>query len=146
MIQRIQTIFLLLASACAFGLFALPFASSAVTPQAESIFADGIYNIHDNMALLVLYCAAGAMAFIGIFLYNNRKSQLLINRFGIIANVLGLVLTLWLVFQDGSISGDAEVQEQLGIGLPILFLVFAILAQRYINKDQKLVSSMDRLR
>ncbi len=146
MIQRIQTIFLLLASACAFGLFALPFASSAATSQAESIFADGVYNIHDNMALLVLYCAAGAMAFIGIFLYKNRKSQLLINRFGIIANVLGLILTLWLVFQDGSISGDAEVQEQLGIGLPILFLVFAILAQRYINKDQKLVSSMDRLR
>ena len=146
MIQRIQTIFLFLAAACAFGLFGLPFATSEVSAQANTLFADGVYNIHDNVGLLVLFCAAGALAFIGIFLFKNRKSQLLINRFAIIANVLGLILTLWLVYQDGSVAGAAEVQEQMGIGLPVLFLVFAFLAQRFINKDDKLVKSMDRLR
>ena len=146
MIQRIQTIYLALAAACAFGLFALPFATSEVNPQAESLFADGVYDITDNTALLVLFCVAGAMALISIFLFKNRKQQLLLGRFALIADILGIILVLWLIYQDG-LTGKQDVQEQLGVGLPILFLVFGFLALRNIQKDEKLVrSSYDRLR
>ncbi len=146
MIQRIQTIFLVLAAACAFGLFALPFATSAQSTNAASLFADGIYDINDHMGLLILFCAAGGLALLSIFLFKNRKQQLLVGRFAIIANIIGIILTLYLIFQEGGITGDTEVNEQLGVGLPILFLVFAFLAQRFISKDEKLVRSMDRLR
>lgn len=146
MIQRIQTIYLALAAACAFGLFALPFATSAQSTDATSLFADGIYNINDHTALLALFCAAGALALISIFLYNNRKQQLLMGRFAIIANVIGIILVLIFLYQDGAQAGEAVVNEQLGVGLPILFIVFALLAQRGISKDEKLVRSADRLR
>ncbi|HFC00448.1 MAG TPA: DUF4293 family protein [Phaeodactylibacter sp.] len=146
MIQRIQTIFLALAAACAFGLFGLPFATSAQSTDTTSLFADGIYNINDHIGLLVLFSAAGALTFISIFLFKNRKQQLLLGRMAIVANVIGIILVLVLLFQDGTKAGAAEVQEQIGVGLPILFLVFAFLAQRYISKDEKLVKSMDRLR
>ena len=146
MIQRIQTIFLVLAAACAFGLFGLPFASSAKSSDATSLFADGIYNIHDHIGLLILFCAAGGLTFISIFLFKNRKQQLLLGRFAIVANIIGIILVLVLLFQDGTKAGAAEVQEQMGVGLPILFLIFAFLSQRYISKDDKLVKSMDRLR
>ena len=146
MIQRIQTIYLALAAACAFGLFALPFAKSEVAKEPDSLFYDGIYDINDNTALLILFCVAGAMALISIFLFKNRKQQLLLGRFAIIANILGIVLVLWFIYQDGAFGGQ-EVQEQLGVGLPILFLVFGFLALRNIQKDEKLVrSSYDRLR
>ncbi len=146
MIQRIQTIFLVLAAACAFGLFGLPFATSAVSADTTSLFADGIFNIHDHTALLALFCGAGGLALIAIFLFNNRKSQLLLGRLAIVADILGIVLVIYLMYQDGTQAGAAEVQEQLGVGLPILFLVFAFLALRNISKDEKLVKSMDRLR
>lgn len=146
MIQRIQTIYLALAAACAFGLFALPFATSAQSSDETSLFADGIYNINDHAALLALFCGAGALALISIFLFNNRKQQLLMGRFAIIADVIGIVLVLVFLYQDGTKTGAAEVQEQLGVGLPILFVIFALLAQRGISKDEKLVRSADRLR
>lgn len=146
MIQRIQTIYLALAAACAFGLFGLPFATSTQSAEATSLFADGIYNINDHVALLALFCAAGALALISIFLFNNRKQQLLMGRFSIIANVIGIILVLVFLYQDGAQAGAAEVNEQLGVGLPVLFIVFALLAQRGISKDEKLVRSADRLR
>ena len=146
MIQRIQTIFLVLAAACAFGLFALPFATTSADVGSSTLFADGIYNINDNVALLALYGAAGALAAIGIFLFKNRKSQLLVGRLAIIANIIGCILTFWLFFQDRGTLGDANPDDGLGIFLPVLFLVFAGLALRFISKDEKLVRSMDRLR
>ena len=125
MIQRIQTIFLALAAACAFGLFGLPFATSAVNADATSLFADGVYNIHDHVALLVLFCGAGALALIAIFLFKNRKTQLLLGRLAIVADIIGIVLVMILMFYDGQ-AGDEEVQEQLGVGLPILLSLIHI--------------------
>ena len=146
MIQRIQTIFLALAAACAFGLFGLPFATTSGEVGGSTLFADGIYNINDNVALLALFGAAGAMTLIGIFLFKNRKSQLLIGRLAIIANIIGCILTVVLFVQDRDTLGDALPDDGLGIFLPILFTVFAFLALRNISKDEKLVKSMDRLR
>ena len=152
MIQRIQSIFLLLAAACAFGLFALPFANTTELVSNSDIFKDGLYTIQDNIALLALFCLAGGLAFISIFLFKNRKSQLLMGRFAIIANVIGLVLAIALFFRDlnsldsADNSNDVELSDGWGLYLPIAFLIFALLAQRFINKDDKLVKSMDRLR
>ena len=147
MIQRIQSLFLLLAAACAFGLFALPFASiSLVTSNASVIFADGLFSIQDHVALLALFCIAGGLAFISIFLFKNRKTQLILARLAVIANIIGLVLAIVLFVQESKSMGNAEPSDELGIFLPVLFVIFGILALRFIGKDEKLVKSMDRLR
>lgn len=143
MIQRIQTLFLALAAACAFGLFGLPFATSSAV-SASTLFSDGVFNLQDHPAILGAFCLAGALTLISIFLFNNRKTQLLLGRFGIIANVIGIVLVIVFFMQDA--GAPDEPNDELGIYLPILFLVFAALAQRGIMKDEKLVKSMDRLR
>ncbi len=146
MIQRIQSIFLLLAAAAAFGLFALPFASTADAVQASGLFADATFNLQDNIALLILFCLAGGLALVSIFLFNNRKNQLLVSRLAIIANVVGFVLAIILFMQDFSNLGNVNPEDELGVFLPILFIVFGVLALRSINKDEKIVRSMDRLR
>ncbi|MEM1321641.1 MAG: DUF4293 domain-containing protein [Bacteroidota bacterium] len=147
MIQRIQTVFLFLAAACAFGLFGLPFATSEAQIANSTNFSDSIYNLNDHVALLILFAAAGLLSLVSIFLFNNRKTQLLVGRFSIIANVIGLILAVVLFMNDqGNILDATKIEDGIGAYLPFLFLVFAILAQRYITKDEKLVSSMDRLR
>ena len=147
MIQRIQSLFLLLAAACAFGLFALPFASiPLVDSPASLMFQDGLYNINDSVALMALFAIAGGLAFVSIFLFNNRKNQLIVARIAVIANVIGLVMALVLFMQESESLGSVEPEDELGLFLPILFTIFGVLALWFIGKDQKLVSSMDRLR
>jgi len=146
MIQRIQSIFLLLASAAAFGLFGLPFASTSEGVSSSALFADQIFSIMDSPFLLGLFCLAGGLSLISIFLFRNRKTQLLVGRLAIVANLIGLVLAIILFIQDQKNLGAAEPNDGFGLYLPLLFLVFGLLAQRYILKDEKLVRSMDRLR
>lgn len=146
MIQRIQSLFLLLAAAAAFSLLALPFGTINGDAGQSAFFSDKVFNIHDNPAMLGLFCLAGALAFINIFLFKNRKTQLLVGRLAIVANIIGAVLAVFLFMQDSQALGDKMPDEEIGLGMPILFLIFGFLALRYINKDDKLVKSMDRLR
>ena len=146
MIQRIQTLFLALAAACAFGLFGLPFATTNTNVATSGLFSDSVYNLQDNVALIGAFSLAGALTLISIFLFKNRKTQLLLGRFGIIANIIGIVLVFVFIMQDPLDAHTHDINEEIGIVLPILFLVFAALAQRGIMKDDKLVKSMDRLR
>ncbi len=147
MIQRIQSIFLLLASASAFALFAIPFGTTP-EPVAESeIYMDGVYNIQDSMGLLVLFCIAGALALINIFMFKNRKTQLLVGRMAMVINIIGFILVIVFYYNNAAeLQGINDQENYFGFSLPIIFLIFAILAQRAITKDDKLVRSSDRLR
>lgn len=146
MIQRIQSIYLFLAAGAAFGLFALPFANTGSNVATSTLFSDGLYNLNDNIGLLALFAGAGLLSFIAIFLFKNRKSQLLVGRLSIVANLIGLVLAVILFMQDRDSLGAENPSDGLGLYLPLVFLLFGILAQRAINKDENLVRSMDRLR
>jgi len=146
MIQRIQTLFLLLASGSAFGLFALPFAQTNETVSTSDLFSDGLYTIQDNIGLLSIFAAAGLLSFIAIFMFKKRKNQLLLSRIAIVANIIGLVLAVLLFMQDQETLGNVTPDDGMGLYLPIVFLLFGFLAQRFIQKDEKLVQSMDRLR
>ncbi len=146
MIQRIQSLFLLFASACAFCLWLLPFGETAKAIPGSEIFADRFFTIEDHIALLILFMAAGGLTLISIFLFKNRKLQITLTRFALILNILGIVLGVVLFMQDSPNFGAAEPSEQFGLGLPVLFIIFGILALRFIHKDEKLVRSMDRLR
>jgi hypothetical protein len=108
---------------------------------------DGVYNIQDSLGLLVIFCVAGALALISIFMYNNRKTQLLLGRFAIIANVIGFILVIVFYINNAAeLEGINDEENYIGLSLPFVFLLFAILAQRAITKDDKLVRSSDRLR
>lgn len=148
MIQRIQTLFLFLAAAAAFGLYALPFASTSQTVESSANFSDAIFNLQDNIGLMILFGAAGLLALIAIFMFKNRNTQLLLSRISIVTSVVGLILAFILFYNDsGNIPDETvAINDEMGLYLPPLFIVFALLAIRFINKDNKLVSSMDRLR
>ena len=146
MIQRIQSLLLLFGAIAVFGLFKLPFGSVTPSIKASPIFSDGIFNIQDHPALLGLFSIAGILALVAIFLFNNRNLQKVLSRVSIIASIIGMVLAVVLFMQDATNMGNQTPSEGLGLGLPILSIIFILFAIRFINKDDNLVRSMDRLR
>ena len=144
MIQRIQTIFLLLSSVSFWGLFGLPFAKSGAT--MPGIFSDQLYNVFDNPILIALTVIGGLIALIAIFLFKNRPLQKKLNYGIITVSILLLAVALLLVLQDGTSESMASITEGFGLGLPVFAIIFSLFANRYIGKDDKLVKSMDRLR
>ncbi len=144
MIQRIQTIFLLLGAGSCFGLLGLPVAETDQAVEGgNSFFADQAYTIQDSGALLGIFLAAGLLFLGGIFLFRNRPLQMRLSLTSLFLVVLGVALGIYLYVQD---PAAAQASVEAGVGLPALAAVFALLAYRFIKKDEKLVRSADRLR
>ncbi len=144
MIQRIQSLFLLLASAASFGLFGLPFARSE--ESGIDIFIDTRYDLSDHIGLSVIFGLAGLLALATIFLFNRRKFQLRFTIMTLGVVLIGLAFTVIFFFQNVPNPGAMQIDPGLGLGLIGLAIVLLLLAYRFIRKDEKLVRSMDRLR
>lgn len=150
MIQRIQTIYLLLA-ALALGLqFVLPYAAApaAAVPDAAATFADGLFNLYDRMGLLVNTVIAAVLGLVAVFLYKNRLAQSRLTSFGMFAATILAVMLAAQFFFLANETGDAmkTVSYQAGVGMPAVAVVLLWLANRAIRRDEALVRSADRLR
>ncbi len=145
MIQRIQSIFLILAAASFFALFYMPFASS--DQVAAGVLNDQIYSVEDHILLGALCILGGLLSLVAIFLYKNRPLQLRLGYFVMVFAVL-IIITAVMVFLNESqgIDSKVNISEGFGIGMPILTIILVALANRFIKKDQNLIKSMDRLR
>ncbi|MGB1216596.1 MAG: DUF4293 domain-containing protein [Saprospiraceae bacterium] len=151
MIQRIQSIFLLLCSGSAFAAFLSPMeffnVDKTKVTEAASTLADGDFDIYDNNAVLGLVIALGVFALISIFLFNNRKLQMSVTKLTIfLAILVATFIGVFFYMDSSAINLTTSIMPSFGIGMPILCLIFGVLAHRGINKDEKLVKSMDRLR
>jgi peptidoglycan/LPS O-acetylase OafA/YrhL len=146
MIQRIQSIFLLLGGGAFLSLLGLPLATTPKPIVASAYFADAAYTIEDNLGLTVLFVAAGALALIGIFLFKNRQLQMRLTIFSAIAAIVGIVLAILFFLQNSAGTGTQAINNGIGAYLTPVGLVFIFLAYRYISKDDQTVKSMDRLR
>ncbi len=145
MIQRIQTLFLVLV-ACSFGaLFRLPFAASNIA--AANFMADKVFSVQDHLALSGITIFASGVSILTIFLYKNRKLQRKLVYFIILLAIgLGVSSYILLKMDGGDAIKTAGIHAQAGIFLPVLSIILCLLAGYYIGKDEKLVKSMDRLR
>lgn len=146
MIQRIQTIFLFLAALGFGGMYWLPFATS---PQADaSLFADLSYNLQDHIILLILAGLGGVASLAAIFLFKNRQTQLRVSYLAIIAVILLIVVgvLLFLNSTQASTLTATSIEDAAGTYLIPVIMALLYLAIRFINKDEKTVRSMDRLR
>ena len=144
MIQRIQSLFLLLSSAAFWTEFALPFATTDVA--SPGVLSDLVYNIHDSPVLIGLTVIGGLVTLGAIFLFNNRSLQKRLSYLGIVMAILLPLVTFILIYNERTGYALGTINYGLGIYSPIVALIFAVLAGRAIGKDDKLVRSMDRLR
>ncbi len=106
---------------------------------------EGFVVIHnDEPIMLGLIFGSILVTFISIFSYKKRKSQFVINRLNII---LIFFLLGVFVYRSLTLSGETLVSEKgIGVFLPIISIVFLVMANKAIKKDEDLVKSVDRLR
>ena len=136
MLQRIQTIYMIM-SATLLGALYVWF------PNIVS--EEGLVLVHnDEPIMLGLIFGSILVTFISIFSYKKRKSQFVINRLNIILNFFLLGV---FVYRSLTLSGETLVSEKgIGVFLPIISIVFLVMANKAIKKDEDLVKSVDRLR
>ncbi|TNE60991.1 MAG: DUF4293 family protein [Bacteroidetes bacterium] len=149
MIQRIQSIFLLLAAGALGGQFALPYAQTGADDPARSlaVLSDGVLNPLDNPGLLGLTALGALVSVIAVFLFKNRPLQA---KLALIAILIGaFLLALALFTTKATLDQTPEggtTQLAAGLALPVAAILLNWLAARAIRKDESLVKSMDRLR
>ncbi len=106
--------------------------------KGEEFFA-----AYDILVSALFYIIAG-LALLSIFLFKNRKNQFVVNRLNLILN---LFLLGFFVYRSLNLSGETLVSEKgIGMLIPVFSIVFLVLANRAIKKDEDLVKSVDRLR
>ena len=136
MIQRIQTLYLLISAGISGGLI---FLFQLWTTTNETIL-----YAKDEILFLILFLGSAVLAMIAIFTFKDRKLQFVLGRLNIILNFILLGL---FVYRSLNLSGETEVSEKgIGMLLPIFSIVFLVLANKAIKKDEDLVKSVDRLR
>jgi len=145
MIQRIQSLFLLLAAGGLGSLFAVPFARTTKAIKESAFLQDSLYDLSDHIALMIVFGLTAVLALVSIFLFRNRKLQLQFIAFTLVGVVAGIVLAVVLFMQQG-VPIDSSIQDDIGTYLPLVAILFLALAYRFTKKDEKLVRSMDRLR
>ncbi len=129
MLQRIQTIFMILA--------VLSAAALHFTAMDVELFGS-TYII----AALSLLCFV--LGVISIFSYKNRPRQILLNNISMLINALltGLLL-YWLLILSGGMSFP---EKGIELVFPLVALLCLFLANSYIRRDTRLVKSADRIR
>jgi len=169
MVQRIQSLWLLLASLSVFLLFFFSIASFSPNPEFANNkavvfdfyaygldYADPYSYTMEELNLyspLLKYTVVAVLAvcvltpFLVIFMYRNRSRQMQLSRLTILLNA-ALMLSFFLLsdyFSKETLS-LVDYGNSIGIFVPMVAIVFLLLSIRFIKKDDLLVRSADRIR
>ena len=141
MIQRIQSLWLLIVALTAFATYTLTLYIGKLADGNERPFM-----LADNFLLVIIIILLGALAIVCIFLFKNRKLQFRLSVLGVIFSIAFLFIEYLKVEQFKKTNNILSGSYQVGALLPVIMIIFFILAARGIYKDEKLVKSLDRLR
>jgi hypothetical protein len=92
----------------------------------------------------LLFAISGMIAFIAIFLYKNRKLQIMIGRILLVVLIILWFYSCFTAWYVLHFVPDIPVAIQFLTSM--ISVILAWLAIRAIQKDDKLVRSLDRLR
>ncbi|MEJ2882991.1 DUF4293 domain-containing protein [Pedobacter sp. GR22-6] len=135
MIQRIQSIWLLLAGLTILLLLVLP---------PVTLPADAPEVPRPSTLLLIANLFIALLSLLNIFNFKNRslqKNLILLN----IVLTLALCAWIFVTFRDFP-GGLEDVKPSIGAFMPLLSIIFSALAYRGIRRDEQLLRSADRLR
>ena len=136
MLQRIQTVYLIISALIVGGLY-LWF--PLVQDEAGAVVIE-----RSEPLVFGLIFASIMLVVISILSFKKRQLQFVLNRLNIISN---FVLLGVFVYRSLTLSGETLVSEKgIGVLLPIISIVFLVLANKAIKRDEDLVKSVDRLR
>jgi glucan phosphoethanolaminetransferase (alkaline phosphatase superfamily) len=141
MIQRVQTIWLLLAATAMFFTLKFSFYSGTLL-NATLVSKNSFHSLvaTDNFILMILTCALGSALIINIFLFKHRILQF---RICIIAILLEFLI-LFLYYRQTKLYTNGTLD--IWAIFHLVTIIALILAARGIYKDEKLIKDSNRLR
>ncbi|HAH35265.1 MAG TPA: DUF4293 domain-containing protein [Algoriphagus sp.] len=160
MIQRVQTIFLFLVVICMGVTIGstlwVQSQTGSGTGDSWELTAFMLNNVDSSGEVIqssskwyiaTLASFAGLLALISIFQYKNRTRQMMFNMINSLIMV-GLVVAVFLTTNgiNSAINAVESGSYQLGFWVILAAMVFNMLANRFIRKDEALVRSVDRIR
>ena len=142
MIQRVQSIYLLLIFIFSVGLV---FVFKLWESPDSAKFAFDLFADESMLAKLIptFFSASGIIALISLFQFKNRQLQFVLGRIIILINLFLLGILIYLLL---SLPGEETSEKGIGMFLPVLAVLFSVMANKAIKKDEDLVKSVDRLR
>ncbi len=152
MIQRIQSIYLLVVTILMGTMFFYPLAELlSEDGQLFIYYFNGIFRDGEEALYLVtvppivLLTIIVGVSFISILLYKKRVLQMRLNSFNIILMIGYLGLNYYYI-QNFSKQLEGVVSYQIAGIFPFIAAILTYLAIRAIGKDEALIRSMDRIR
>jgi hypothetical protein len=157
MIQRIQTIWLLLATVIILGLFMFPYLNYIdLVGLGKKLFVTGEYSAVNNESVkqsnfllqTIATIVVALVPFVTIFQFKNRKLQI---KLIFVSIALIALLGVWMYFTSAAtldLISQSFGANNIGVGfflLPIS-IIFLAMALGGIRNDEKLIKSADRLR
>lgn len=152
MLQRIQTVYLLIITVLMMLTLFMPLALMqarelmyAFDVMGLSTIKEPIELLYPTWALVALTSVAALLALITIFLYKNRVLQIRLCVFNAV-----LMLGFYALFAFYTLNFKADLQAELmvkiALSFPLIALILNYLAIRSIGADEMLVRSLNRLR
>jgi branched-subunit amino acid transport protein AzlD len=141
MIQRIQSLWLLLAGIAGLITYKMPLWSGKLQDGSSKIFTGS-----ENLALFACIIVTCLLSFISIFLFRNRKTQKNLVLLGFFLSLGIIALEFFTVESFKKASNFIQSSWQIGAIMPILMVILFYLAYQGIRSDEKLIKSVDRLR
>ena len=135
MIQRLQSIFL--------ALSILTTGSAFFTPIYYRAMEDP--QVWIGYGLAISLTIAMILTLVSVFFFKNRSTQMMWVKRAMIIQIISLGFCIGILFSLGGI-GLYLWDEALGSGLVFLGFILQMLGLNFINKDEKLIRSMDRIR
>lgn len=147
-IQRIQSVYLLIAVIlmAVFAFFpALSFELGGREFVYGALETGKVGATHIDPLMLMLIVLISLLAFIDIFLYKNLQRQMTVCFVDII---LGLAMMVAIGIQAFVVGGREGVTLtwQWCLALPVLAIIFLMLAHKAMSSDKKKLRDADRLR
>jgi hypothetical protein len=158
MIQRIQSVFLLLLALAMLSVLVLPIWSKTDPLSGQELVLSAYKLAFTNAQpdapaaaptylIAIFALASAAVAVFEIFQFRNRFRQLQLG----LVNFLLIVATIGAGFYYSGVGErllniKVPGEFEAGFYLPTLALLLNVLANRFIRRDEQLVRSMDRLR
>ena len=154
MIQRIQTVFLLISSALISILFFIPLITFSGANGDFTLYTDKLIQIGGANSVTIgvewpIFLMVGIMMllpFVTIFLYKTLMLQI---RFCVFSSILNALFYALYFYEGYLISGALESGYSVKVFpliLPALSIVFNIIALKRIAVDDMLLKSINRIR
>lgn len=150
MLQRIQTLFLLLIAILSVVILFLPV--QTITSSTET-FVISLFGSHsDGIITSTVYLPIGltllitVLTLLTIFLYKNRILQMRMCSLIAILSFLLCAALLAPIYVNLKQPGELNVDYSFYTFLPALNIILAFIAKRFIKNDEELVRSADRIR